>query len=233
MTTETLVYPQTRVGRPSRVPVIGLLCIVLGGLAFGLLALNVVSNGPLLAWDKPMSDALHFRATHDFWLDFDAMTFVGTLGRETAVIITIALGVIWFFRRMWRALSMLLLGVVGGNIWFELLSNWIGRHRPVFADPIHIIPNPGFPSGHSIAAVALYGLLLFFWWPRFKSNGWRALAVVDTIALVALIGYSRLYMGDHYPTDVLGGIAFGLFWSALVYTTISVVAAQRAKARAA
>lgn len=233
MATETFVSPQRRAASLDRLPLAGVLCIVLGGLAFGLLAFSVVTHGPLLAWDKPLSDAAHFRATHDFWVDFDAMTFVGTFGRETAVIITVLLALIWLVRRKWLQLSMLLLGVVGGNIWFELLSNWIGRHRPVFADPIHIIPNPGFPSGHSIAAVALYGLLLYVWWPHFKTNGWRVLAVVDAVALTLLIGYSRLYMGDHFPTDILAGFAFGLFWSGLVYTGLAALAARRATPKSA
>jgi undecaprenyl-diphosphatase len=234
MSIKTMSYPKEQsVDRPAgNFPIVGLLAILVGGLAFGVLAFSVATHGPLLAWDEPIIQALHFRATHDFWVDFNAMVFTGTLGRETAVLITIALGAIWLFTRHWRYLSMLLLGVVGGNVWFEVLSNWFGRHRPVFADPIHIIPNPGFPSGHSIAAVTLYSLLLYLVWPRLQSTGWRILAVVDTLAVMLLIGYSRLYMGDHYPTDVLAGYAFGLLWSGLVYTSLSLFIKKRTKARA-
>jgi len=234
MAIKTLSYPtEQSVDRPAvRLPILGLLAILFGGAAFGVLAVSVATHGPLLAWDEPIAQAMHIRATHDFWVDFNAMVFTGTLGRETAVIITVALGAIWLFTRHWRELSMLLVGVVGGNEWFELLSNWFGRHRPVFADPIHVIPNPGFPSGHSIAAVTLYSLLLYLIWPHLKSMGWRVLAVVDTLAVMLLIGYSRLYMGDHYPTDVLGGYAFGLLWGGLVYTGLDLFFKRRAKAHA-
>lgn len=233
MTVKTLVYEKqpNREIAPAHIPAVGALCVVLGAVLFGVLAFSVVTNGPLLAWDQPIIQALHFRATHDFWVDFDLMTFVGTFGRETAVIFTVILGLVWFFMRKWREFSMLIVGVVGGNIWFEVISNWVGRHRPVFTDPIHIIPNPGFPSGHSIAATALYGLVLFLIWPRLKSTGWRVLAVVDTVAVVLLIGYSRLYMGDHFPTDVLAGYAFGLFWSGLVYTAIELYSRHRRSTR--
>src|SRR5690349_15265135 len=68
----------------ARFPGLGLGLLLAGGLLFGLLAINLRTNGPLLAWDMPIDQALHTRATHDFWLTFDAMRFSSTLGRETA-----------------------------------------------------------------------------------------------------------------------------------------------------
>jgi membrane-associated phospholipid phosphatase len=171
-----------------------------------------------LAWDVPISQALHARATHDFWLTFDAMRFSATLGRETAVGITALLGLYWLWKRRWRLISLLLVGVIGGNVWFEVLSRFFGRHRPVFPDPLDPLPGPGFPSGHSMTAMLLYSLILYLLLPRLHSWRWRLLAVLDAVLIVLLIGFSRLYMGAHYPTDVLGGYAFGLAWGALVYT---------------
>ena len=211
----------------ARYPAIGLGLLLLGGLLFGLLALNVRTNGPLLAWDVPIDQALHARATHDFWLTFDVMRFGGTLGRETALGITVLLGLFWLWKRHWSALSMLLVGVIGGNIWFEVLSGFFGRHRPVFPDPLDPLPGPGFPSGHSMTAMLLYGLILILLLPRLSSWRWRLLAVLDAVLIVLLIGFSRLYMGAHYPTDVLGGYAFGLAWGALVYTGLELVQRRR------
>ena len=192
---------------------------MLGALIFVLLAVNVRTNGPLLGWDVPIDQALHTFATHNSWLGFAAMRFSGTLGRETALGITVLLGLVWLWKRNWRALSMLLIGVIGGNIWFELLSNAFGRHRPVFADPLNPpLPGPGFPSGHSMTTMLLYGLILYLLLPRLASRRWRLLAALDAALIILLVGFSRLYMGDHFPTDVLGGYTFGLAWGALVYT---------------
>jgi len=202
----------------ARFPALGLGLLLLGGLLFGVLAVNVRTNGPLLAWDVPISQALHVRATHDFWLDFDAMRFSGTLGQETAVGIIVLLGLYWLWKRHWHAFSMLLIGVIGGTIWFEVLSGFFGRHRPVFSDPLDLLPGPGFPSGHSMTAMLLYGLILYLLLPRLPSWRWRLLAGLDAVLIVLLVGFSRLYMGAHYPTDVLGGYTFGLAWGALVYT---------------
>jgi membrane-associated phospholipid phosphatase len=194
---------------------------VLGGLIFGLLAVNVRTNGPLLGWDEPIDQALHVFAAHNSWLGFDAMRFAGTLGRETALGITALLGLYWLWKRHWHMLSMLLVGVIGGNIWFEVLSNAFGRHRPIFTDPLNPpLPGPGFPSGHSMTSMLLYGLILYLLLPRLKSWRWRLLAAVDAALILLVMGFSRLYMGDHYPTDVLAGYAFGLAWGALVYTSL-------------
>jgi membrane-associated phospholipid phosphatase len=218
-------------GLLARFPAVGLGLLLLGGLLFGLLAVNVRSNGPLLAWDLPIDTALHARATHDIWLNFDLMRFSGTLGRETAVGLTVVLGLVWLWKRHWQALSMLLIGVIGGNIWFEVLSGFFGRHRPVWADPLDPLPGPGFPSGHSMTSMLLYGLILLLLLPRLSSWRWRLLAVLDALLIMLLVGFSRLYMGAHYPTDVLAGYSFGLAWGALVYTSIELLQRRRAAAR--
>jgi len=124
-------HPPAAVGVLARFPAAGLGLLLVGGLLFATLALNVRTNGPLLAWDQPIDQALHARATHDFFVTFDLMRFSGALGREIALGLTILLGAIWLLKRHWQALSMLLIGVIGGNIWFEVLSGFFGRHRPV------------------------------------------------------------------------------------------------------
>jgi membrane-associated phospholipid phosphatase len=211
----------------ARFPAAGLGLLLVGGLLFGILAVNVRTNGPLLAWDLPIDQALHAYATHGTWLDFDVMRFSGTLGRETAVGITVLLGLYWLWKRHWHAFSMLLIGVIGGNIWFEVLSGFFGRHRPVWPDPLDPLPGPGFPSGHSMTAMLLYGLILYLLLPRLASWRWRLLAALDAVLIVLLVGFSRLYMGAHYPTDVLAGYAFGLAWGALVYTSLELLQRRR------
>lgn len=215
----------------ARHPAFGLGLFLLGGLIFGILAFNVRTNGPLLAWDIPIDQALHVRATHASWLAFNAMRFSGALGRETAAVVTVLLGLYWLWKRHWHALSMLVIGVLGGNIWFEVLSNLFGRHRPVFPDPLDPLPGPGFPSGHSMTAVLLYGLILYLLLPRLLSWRWRLLAALVAALIILLVGFSRLFMGSHYPTDVLGGYAFGLAWGALVYTSLELYRQRRSARR--
>lgn len=228
--------PQTyssEAGFLARYPAVGWILFLLGGLIFVVLAYNVRTNGPLLAWDQPIDQELHARATHDNPIDFYAMKLSATFGRETAAVIMLGLGLFWLFKRKWHQFSMLLLGVVGGNLWFLTLSNFFMRHRPVWPDPLDPLPGPGFPSGHSIASTLLYGLILILLLPTLTSTGWRLLAALDALLIVLLVGYSRLYMGAHFPTDVLAGYSFGLAWGGLVYTTLEVLRLRRMRKSAA
>lgn len=168
MTTATAGTPAP-VGLLGRFPAIGLGLGLLGGLLFAALAVSVRTNGPLLAWDLPIDQALHARATHDFFVTFDLMRFNGFVGHELATAIVILLALIWLWKRNWSSLGMALIGVIGGNIWFEVLSGFFQRHRPVWADPLDPLPGPGFPSGHSMTAVLLFGLILLLLLPRLSS----------------------------------------------------------------
>ncbi len=212
----------------ARWPGVGLGLLLLGGLIFGMLAFSVRTNGPLLAWDLPIDQAIHAQAIHAPWFSVDAMRYSGSIGQEIAGVTGVLLGLYWIWKRHWYELSMLVIGVSGGTVWFEVLSRSFGRHRPIFPDPLAVPPpGPGFPSGHSMTTLLLYGLILYLLLPLLSSWRWRLLATLDTVLIILLVGFSRLYMGAHYPTDVLGGYTFGLAWGALIFTGIELYRRRR------
>jgi len=203
-----------------RAPGSGLALAALGGLAFAVLAVTVRRPGRAVRWDKAACQAVHVRAVRRSRRTLALAQVSGALGHEVAFGLTLALGGLWLGQRRWRALAMLVVGVLGGNTWFVLLSRAFQRPRPVFLDPLHRVAGPGFPSGHSLTAVTLYGLLLHQLWPSLRSAPARALSVFSAGSVMLLVGLSRLYLGDHYPLDVLGGYSFGLCWAALAYTVV-------------
>src|SRR5947209_950544 len=119
----------------ARAPWLGLGLAAVGGLVFWVLAYNVRTNGPLLAWDEPICRALHKRAIRHSRFAFAVIRFSAWLGREYATVITAVLAVVWLYQRSWRRLTLLLVGVIGGNTWFVVLSRFFGRKRPVFGAP--------------------------------------------------------------------------------------------------
>ena len=211
----------------ARAPLLGLALAAAGGLLFGVLALNVRRKSRLLHWDEVTCQAIHERAVRHSSLGVAWMQIIAALGRECALIVTVLLGIYLIIQRRWRHLVMLFVGVIGGNTWFVLLSRIFNRQRPVFPDPLHAVKGPGFPSGHSLTGVTLYGLIFYLLLPRLRNLRWRVVAGMDIGLIILLIGYSRLYLGDHYPADVLGGYGFGLFWGALTYTAIELYDARR------
>jgi undecaprenyl-diphosphatase len=213
----------TTPGFLARHPAVGWIVLIVSTIIFCFLVFNVKTNGPALQWDQPIDQSLHARAIQDIPFNVEVMRFTAQIGQNIAAGIITLLAFYWFFKKYWYNLAMLLIGVSGGTLWFLLLSNLIGRHRPIWPDPLETLPGPGFPSGHSITATLLYGLLLYLILQRLTSNAWRLIAVIDAIGLILLIGYSRLYIGSHFPTDVLGGYSFGLAWGSLVFTAVELL----------
>jgi len=91
----------------------------------------------------------------------------------------------------------------------------VHRHRP-FVDGWFVDwSGYSFASGHSIGATLLYGQLALFLIPVIKSRRGRILVFSAASFIVALVGFSRIALGAHYFTDVLGGIFFGMMWLTL------------------
>jgi len=208
----------------ARRPLLGLVLAGVGGLLFAILALSIRRPGRVSAFDEAACQAMHRRAVRYSPLLLAIMRFSAALGHEIAFVLTLLLGCYWFARRSWRPLAMLMVGVVGGNTWFVVLSRFFNRQRPVFVDPFHTIDGPGFPSGHTLTGVTLYGLIYYLLRPRLRS--WYLLGALNTGFILVLIGWSRFYLGDHYPTDVLGGYSFCLFWASLSYTAIDLISSR-------
>ena len=114
---------------------------------------------------------------------------------------------------------MLLVGLGGGAIIWYFLIGIFNRPRPTEQLGI-VVTDPSFPSGHTISSMICYGLLAYFLIPKMPSLFWKWVLVIATILTLAYIGYSRIFLGGHYLTDIVAGYALGLAWAALVFTLI-------------
>jgi len=116
------------------------------------------------------------------------------------------------------------------GLWI-VLSQYFDRARPLFDVSVwHKMTSPGFPSGHSFSAVLCFGLLAYLLVPKMSSPFWKAAGIVAAVSIILYIGFSRIFVGDHYLTDVLAGYGLGLAWAGLVYTSIELIS-RRNKAR--
>lgn len=114
-------------------------------------------------------------------------------------------------RKRWRLAAYLLVTSAGGVILDPTLKVAVGRLRPVVADPIAAGGGSSFPSGHALASIIGYGALLLVFTPALPRRA-RKPVIITLATIVVLVGFSRLALGVHYLSDVLGAWCLGIAW---------------------
>jgi undecaprenyl-diphosphatase len=128
---------------------------------------------------------------------------------------TLVLALYWWRReRDWRAGAILAVGLAGSTVLYNVFKRITERPRPPASDAVGTYSHWSFPSGHATQCMAFFAMLLVLAWlaGRVRPRRW-GLAVA---AVVLAVGASRIYLGAHWFTDVLGGYALGGAWVALV-----------------
>jgi membrane-associated phospholipid phosphatase len=207
---------------------IGWIMFIVGVLVFTLLAINLKANGPLLKVDTSVTNSLHNTALNVSKGMLNFIKLGWTFGNEGVMVLGGLMGLYFIIRRYWKELWMVAVGNIGGPLMFLALSHIFNRHRPSFAVPVSTtLTGPGFPSGHAVVAVTLYGLLAYLLIPTISSRFWKWVVIVFALLMMLFIGFSRLFVGGHYLTDVIAGYAVGVAWSGIVYMTIETYFVRR------
>jgi undecaprenyl-diphosphatase len=114
--------------------------------------------------------------------------------------------------RRWREPAMLVIALAGQLVVFLSVTAAVHRPRPPVPRLDVAPPTSSYPSGHTAAAVVLYGALAVVTAERFHGHAVHAIMRVVAVLVPSLVAASRLYRGMHYPTDVRGGAALGVVW---------------------
>jgi len=155
-----------------------------------------------------------------------AVTWLGSDGVLWTIIGVSA--VFLAFRRRWRLVLYLLVTGAGALVMDPILKSLVGRLRPVVAHPIAHGGGNSFPSGHSLGSIVCYGAVFLVFLPAARGR-WRTAFTAVIVTLVALIGISRILLGVHYLSDVLGGWTLGITWLGL--TAFAFELTRRAEGR--
>jgi len=137
---------------------------------------------------------------------------------ETLTVVVVGVGAAAIARtafRRWREPMLLAAAVIGEVLLFLLLTALVDRPRPTIAQLDEAPPTSSFPSGHTAAAVALYGALAVIVRQRLRSPALGRVVVALAVLIPVLVGLSRVYRGMHYVSDVLGGAMLGAAWLAV------------------
>jgi undecaprenyl-diphosphatase len=138
---------------------------------------------------------------------------IGSSSVTIPLIIVVAI-VLFVVLKHRKELILLIGGMLGSSLLNELLKRLYHRARP---DIHRIVQEQGFsfPSGHSMAAFTLYAILIFILWRHIPKRGGRITLIVIGLSMILCIGLSRIYLGVHYPSDVLGGYWVSACWVAI------------------
>lgn len=141
------------------------------------------------------------------------LTFIGS-SIMTTVLTAGAVAFLYFVLGHRRELLFFISVVVGSSLLNIIMKNAFHRERPNIN---RLIETTGysFPSGHSMAAFALYGTLAFLLWRHVNGGVGRTLLIASGLFMTSAIGFSRIYLGVHYPSDVLGGYLATAAWLCL------------------
>jgi undecaprenyl-diphosphatase len=126
--------------------------------------------------------------------------------------LTAATALLLAWKRLWRGLVTLGLAVPGGMLVNEVMKLSIQRHRPFASSPYIDVSGYSFPSGHTMAAALLYGMLAVFAVSVIKSRRWQLGVATAAFSLVLVVAFSRVALGAHYVTDVTGAILVSSVW---------------------
>ncbi len=201
--------------------------ILLSALAFAALGYTVLIHGALADVDQSLYEKLISQAKAASQRVDEIMTFGFFIGKQLVMVIVTVLCIYFFYQRFYREMAMILLSSAGGSFVWNFFVNYFGRARPTEQTGLEVRSIPAFPSGHAMSAVICYGFLAYLLIPKMPSLFWKWTVALAAFSVVLFAGYSRIYQGSHYLTDVLGGYALGIAWAVVVYTLIEMIFMRR------
>jgi len=143
-----------------------------------------------------------------------AMIDITAIGGVTVLVLMVAL-VAGFLalRRHWLTLALVLGGTISGSLAVTLVKNLVARPRPTITDHLVSVSTLSFPSGHAANSAIVYLTMATLLGQLVEGRAARTYLFAGTALIVTLIGVSRVYLGVHWPSDVLAGWAFGTLWA--------------------
>jgi undecaprenyl-diphosphatase len=198
-------------GRPRRT-LVPLVAVTVAALVFTVLLVLVRFQWPPLeSVDHGAAQDINrlIAGDHTLVAMVKLVTLLGSTAVLSAVIGLAAVGVA--IRKRWRLAIYLLVTGAGALVLNPVVKSLVGRLRPVVAHPVAHGTGDSFPSGHSLGSTICYGAVLLVFLPAARGR-WRPAFITAIVTLIALIGISRILLGVHYLSDVLGAWALGIAW---------------------
>jgi len=204
---------------------VGMALLLAAGLVFHELAEAVMGQEAITVLDLQVAHWFNANA-------FEPLTgFMHAISNMHSVAgMALLLGSLTFY--LWRQqayywLLALMFAVPGGMLLNVVLKHIFQRTRPVFEEPLVTLATYSFPSGHTTAATCFYGMLVSYLVIARPAWSVRLGTVSFCLTMVLLVAFSRVYLGAHYVSDVLAGMAESVAWLSVCITGVSTLRRRR------
>jgi len=204
---------------------LGLLLIFITVAAFNNITIAVLENNNIVRFDEALAVALH-QNTSPAEVEF-LRVITAFAGRTATFVIGGGVAVALLIFRKKVLLVSWAVAILGDSLLNAGLKLFFQRARPEFTNPFLTEQNWSFPSGHSMGAVVMYGMLAYLLMNLFGSYINKLLLLGLVVTLVVLIGFSRMQLGAHFFSDVIAGFVAGGGWLVIVITGTEVVRRRR------
>jgi len=194
----------------SGMPLTLLTLVLIGNLAMMLDTYeDILNTKEFIQTDNAVAEFL-------FGIRIDAVAkffyIVTQLGNEFVILSGFIITTVYFIvRKKSHNIIGLLISVAGSALTVQIGKNIFKIKRPVMYSYYHM-DSYSFPSGHSTVAVAFYGLIFYFLIRNAKKRNDKFALLISGLLLIVLIGFSRMYLCEHFLSDVLGGYLLGSLW---------------------
>lgn len=203
-------------------------------IAFGLSVVAVevydavTDEDGVAGLDRPLLDlSLQFRNPTTDAVITAITDAAGTIGMP--IIAISAMLILGIRRRSWTPVILITVAAAGSLLMTVAGKELIGRERPPLVDAVPPYEySPSFPSGHTLNAVVVVGIIVYLILLRQHSRRTRVLTITGGVVFAVVVGLSRVYLGHHWFTDVLAGWLLGAAWLALVITAHRIYLTARA-----
>ncbi|WP_160719068.1 phosphatase PAP2 family protein [Bacillus sp. USDA818B3_A] len=178
-------------------------------IGFSLMSLWI-SDQKIVGFDRAVIGFVQGKESSSLTQMMKGFTFIGS----APFVVVVSLCLLYFLYKVLHHRMELILfvyAVIGSAILNQLLKQFFHRVRP----ELHRLIEAGgysFPSGHAMNAFTVYATITFLLWRHIRYRWGRGLLIVISTLMIMMIGISRIYLGVHYPSDIIGGYFASSFW---------------------